>query len=46
MNKASDLVERALNGEFPTLPKKSAAKASKTSHKPAESTKTNKNHYF
>ena len=46
MNKASDLVERAINGEFPKLPKKSPAKASKTSHKPAESTKTNKNHYF
>ena len=30
MDEASDLAEKSLNGEFPELPKKSPAKASKT----------------
>ena len=42
MDRAFDLAERALNGEFPKLPKKSPAKASKNPKKPAESSKINK----
>ena len=39
MDEASDLAERALNGEFPKVPKKSPAKSRKNPNKPAESTK-------
>ena len=42
MDEASDLAEKALNGEFPELLKKSPAKASKNPKKPAESSKINK----
>ena len=42
MDEASDLAEKSLNGEFPELPKKSPAKASKNPKKPAESSKINK----
>ena len=42
MDEASDLAERALNREFPELPKKSPAKASKNPKKSAESSKINK----
>ena len=42
MDEAFDLAERALNGEFPELPKKSPTKASKNLKKPAESSKINK----
>ena len=41
-----DLAERVLNGEFPKLPRKSPAKASKIPKKPAESTKINKKPLF
>ena len=41
MDEASDLAEKALNGEFPELLKKSPAKASKNPKKPAESSKIN-----
>ena len=41
-----DLAERALNGEFPELPQKFPAKASKIPKKPAESTKINKKPLF
>ena len=46
MDEASDLAERALNGEFPELSKKSPAKAFKNSKKPADSTKINKKPLF
>ena len=46
MDEASDLAERALNGEFPELPKKSSPKASKSYNKHAESTKINKKPLF
>ena len=46
MDEASDLAERALNGEFPELPKNSPAKAFKNSKKPADSTKINKKPLF
>ena len=46
MDEASDLAERALNGEFPELPKKSPPKASKSYNKHAESTKINKKPLF
>ena len=39
MDEASDLAERALNGEFPKVLKKSPAKSRKNPNKPAESTK-------
>ena len=42
MDETSDLAERALNIEFPELPKKSPAKASKNPKKPAESSKINR----
>ena len=42
MDEAFDLAKRALNEEFPKLPKKSLAKASKNPKKPAESSKINK----
>ena len=42
MDKASDLAERALNGEFPELPKKSPPMASKNTKKQAEGAKINK----
>ena len=42
MDEASDLAERALNGEFPELPKKSLAKPSKNPKQPTESSKINK----
>ena len=41
MDGASDLAERALNVEFPELPKISPAKASKNPKKLAESSKIN-----
>ena len=40
------LAERVLNGEFPKLPKKSPATASKNPKKPAEITKINKKPLF
>ena len=46
MDEASDLAERALNGEFPELPKKSPPKASKSYNKHAESNKINKKPLF
>ena len=46
MDEASDLAERALNGEFPELPKRSPAKTPKKSNKPADSTKINKKPLF
>ena len=46
MDEASDLAERALNGEFPELPKKSPAKPPKNPNKPADSTKINKKPLF
>ena len=42
MDKVSDLAERALIREFPKLPKKSPAKASKNPKQPADSSKINK----
>ena len=42
MDKGSDLAEKALNGEFPELLKKSPAKATKNPKKPPESSKINK----
>ena len=42
MDEAFDLAKRALNEEFPKLPKKSLAKASKNPKKSAESSKINK----
>ena len=46
MDEASDLAERALNGEFPELPKRSPAKTSKNLNKPADSIKINKKPLF
>ena len=46
MDEASDLAERALNGEFPKVPKKSPAKTRKNPNKPDESTKINKKPLF
>ena len=46
MNEASNLTERALNGEFPELPKKSPTKTPKNPNKPADSTKINKKPIF
>ena len=46
MDEAPDLAERALNVEFPKLPKKSPAKTPQNSNKPAESTKINKKPLF
>ena len=46
MDKASDLAERALNGEFPELPKKSPPIASKNTKKHAEGAKINKKPLF
>ena len=46
MNEASDLAERALNGEFPELPKKCPPIASKNPKKHAESAKINKKPLF
>ena len=42
MDEASDLAERALNGEFPEFPKKSPLMASKNPKKHTESAKINK----
>ena len=42
MDEASDLAEKALNGEFPELPKKSTSISCNNPKKPAESTKINK----
>ena len=42
MDEASDLAERALNGEFPELPKKFPAKTPKNHNKLVDSTKINK----
>ena len=42
MDKASELDEKVLKGEFPELPKKSSPIASNNPKKPAESTKINK----
>ena len=46
MDEASDLAERALNEEFPELPKKSPPKAPKSSSKHAESTEINRKPLF
>ena len=46
MDEASDLAERALNVEFPKLPKKSPAQTPQNRNKPAESTKINKKPLF
>ena len=46
MDKASDLAEKALNGEFPELPQKSPPFASINPKKPAESSKINKKPIF
>ena len=46
MDEASDLAERALNGEFPELSKRSPAKTPKNLKKPAESIKINKKPFF
>ena len=46
MDEASDLTERALNGDFPKLPKKSPPTAPKNPNKHAESTKINKKPLF
>ena len=46
MDEASDLTERALNGESPELPKKSHPMASKNPKKHAESAKVNKKPLF
>ena len=42
MDEASDLAEKALNGEFPELPKKSPPITYNSPKKPAESSKINK----
>ena len=42
MDEVPDLAEKALNWEFPELPKKYPAKASKNPKKPAESSKINR----
>ena len=46
MDKASDLAEKALNGEFPELPQKSPPLASINPKKPAESSKIHKKPIF
>ena len=46
MDEASDLAERARNGEFPELPKKSLPMASRNPQKHAESVKINKKLLF
>ena len=46
MDKVSDIAERALNGEFPELPKMSPAKTPKNPNKPPDSTKINKKPLF
>ena len=46
MDEASDLAERALNREFPELPKRSPLKTSKNPNKPADNTKINKKPLF
>ena len=46
IDEASELTEKALNGEFPELSKKSHPMASKNPKKPAESTKINKKSLF
>ena len=46
MDEASELAERALNGEFPEFPKKSPPMASKNPKKLAESSKINKKLLF
>ena len=46
MDEASDLAERALNGEFPEIFKRSPAKTPKNPKKPAESIKINKKPLF
>ena len=46
MDEASDLAERALNGEFPELSKRSPAKTPKNPNKPADSIKINKKPLF
>ena len=46
MDKASELDEKVLKGEFPELPKKSSPIASNNPKKPAESTKINKKPLF
>ena len=45
MDEVSDIAERALNGEFPALPKMSPAKTPKNPNKP-DSTKINKKPLF
>ena len=42
MDEASDFAEKALNGEFPELPKKSPPITCNSLKKPAESSKINK----
>ena len=46
MDEASELAEKALNEEFPEVPKKSPPMASNNSKKLAESTKLNKKPLF
>ena len=46
MDEASDLAEKALNGEFPELPKKSPLITHNNPKKPAESSKINKKPLF
>ena len=46
MDEVSDIAERALNGEFPELPKMSPAKTPKNPNKPPDSTKINKKPLF
>ena len=46
MDEASDLAERALNGEFSELRKRSPAKTPKNPNKPADSIKINKKPLF
>ena len=46
MDEASDLAERALNGEFPELPKRSPPMASKNTKKHAEGAKINRKPLF
>ena len=46
MDEVSDIAERALNGEFPALPKMSPAKTPQNPNKPPGSTKINKKPLF
>ena len=46
IDEASNLAERALNGELPKLPKKSPTKTPKNPNKPADSSKINKKPIF